>query len=232
MTTALQELEQLLPDLPKAIERRHLGDSLRRTVEILSDSSYQTRRLSAVLQIAKETEFASDHQQSAALSDLVEVAADVARRASTAETSEQLQTVKETYEEFRRTLAGVDRQLRINWRRVVERDFSSYIAIGGLLEKIEKTSDLGARLKACGQEAAEIRDSISAEDLSKAISHVRERRAELERKRGKLTQQPEVATFLNALADDSATLQMVTKRVYDWLAENGALDNFKVSALS
>jgi hypothetical protein len=115
---------------------------------------------------------------------------------------------------------------------VVTRDFAPLSAIGSLLEQIDKTSKLGQRLKTCGQKAEQIRDSIPAEELLKAISELRRERSALEVERASVTKDQEVDKFLNALAEGDATLRMVTERVRNWLEQNGALDNFAITPRS
>jgi hypothetical protein len=232
MTPVLVQLEELLPRLPAAVDRRRLGESLGKTADALRDSGRMIGRLEAVLTIAREIQFEADPNQAAALSELIDACDDTGKVIETAETPEQLRLVQDTYREFNGALTQVDRQLRPYWRRVVERDFAPLRAIGTLLQKIDKGSDLGKRLSACGQEAQQISDKIPAENLRDAIVRLRKQRAKLEAERVSVTKEPEVEKFLNALANGTATLQMVTAQVHNWLQRYGALDQFAITPRS
>jgi hypothetical protein len=232
MSAALEQLETLLPELPSAVERRQIGESLGKTAEAIKDSTRQIQRLIAVVEIARETGFNSDRNQAAALNDLIDASKDAAEMMLRAETADQLRSVQEAYRDFNLALVQVDRQLRPHWRRVVERDFTPLSAIGSLLGRIDSTSNLGQRLIACGREAEQISDRIAAEALRDAIVRLRQEREKLEAERISVTKEPEVDEFLNALAEGDATLQLVTERVYSWLKKNGALDRFKITPRS
>jgi hypothetical protein len=232
MSDPLLELEELLPQLPAAIERRRIGESLGKAAEELRDAPQQIQRFSAVLDIARETAFASDTNQAAAMEDLLECAVSAAKLMSSAQTADQLRSVQDGYKEFTQALRNLDRQLRPHWSRVVDRDFGPLCAIGSLLEKIDGTAELGRRLTTCGRNAQKVGDKISAEDLRDVIARLHQERNALEIERASVTKDPETDRFLNALAEGKATLRLVTPRVQAWLEQNGALDQFTITARS
>ncbi len=230
MSDALQELEQMLPEVPATVERRRLGETLDKTNERLSDADHQVHRLVALLEIAKETEFDTDSVQAEMLNELVAAARESADAMLEAETAEDLKEVQDAYSAFIKALANVERQLRPHWRGIVERDFKPLVAIGGLLQRIDATKDLGGRLISCGQDAERSVAATTADLLREAIHRLRENRTQLEADRASATNEPEVDAFLNALAEGRATLRMVTERVRSWLEHNEALDTFAVTA--
>lgn len=232
MSDSLLQLEELLPQLPAAIERRRIGESLGRTGEELRDAPQQIQRFSAVLDIVRETAFSSDTNQAAAMEDLLDSAVSAANLMSSAQTADQLRSVQDRYKEFTQALRNLDRQLRPHWIRVVDRDFGPLCAIGNLLEKIDGTAELGRRLTTCGRTAQKVGDKISAEDLRDVIVQLHRERAALEIERASVTKDPETDRFLNALAVGKATLRLVTPRVQAWLEQNGALDQFTITARS
>lgn len=232
MTSTLERLESLLPQLPSAVERRHLGESLRKLIEAIEDSPRQIQRLAAILEIAQETGFRSDVNQAATLKDLIESGREAADMMLMAETPEHLRSVQDSYKEFIFALMNLDRQLRPHWRRIVEQDFAPLSAVGSLLEKIGNASDLGKRLAKCGRQAQEMSDKLSAVEFRDAIVRLLREKTLLEAERTSLTNDSEVDQFLNALAEGNATLLLVTLRVQDWLEKNGALDRFSITARS
>src|SRR5262245_37844212 len=131
MRHALEELEELLPELSSAVERRQIGVNLGKTINALEDSSRQVERLIAVIQIARETSFETDPNQAETLNELIETSRDTADAMVKAETPDQVLYIQEAYKEFTRLLTAMDRQVRPHWRRIVERDFVPLSAIGG-----------------------------------------------------------------------------------------------------
>jgi hypothetical protein len=232
MTDNLLELEHLLPELPAAIERRRIGENLGKTATALQDAPRQIQRLTDVLTISRETGFDTDPSQAEAVKELITTAKDAATTMQEAQTADHLREVQDTYKDFVTALMNVDRQLRPHWRRIVQRDFTPLSAIGTLLERIDKTSELGRRLTTCGSEAEQLGDRIPVETLRKAIQRLGKERAILEIERASVTKEPEVDIFLNALAEGHATLRMVTDRVHSWLEQYDSLDSFAITPRS
>ena len=95
-----------------------------------------------------------------------------------ASTPDDLTFIHNNYPNFSKSVATVDRQIRVHWRHVAERDFRPLVAIGDLLQRLGVASDLGRRLRKCGEEALENRDTASAVDLLKTITVAQESRHE------------------------------------------------------
>lgn len=232
MTDQLAQLEEMLPTLGPALERRRIGESLGRTLAKLADADRLANRLRAVLQIAEEIRFGEEAQQGDELRDLVREARAFADDLQNAATPDDLTFICNNYPNFSKSVAIVDRQIRVHWRYVAERDFRPLVAIGDLLQRLGVASDLGRRLRKCGEEALENRDATPAEALLQSITRVRKTRSELDQERRSVTNDSEVDRFLTAIAEGNATLTLVTEGVRDWLARNRALDRFGVRAVS
>jgi len=228
MSDPLVELEQLLPQIAPAVERRHLGEILGQTVEKLRASDYVIKRFRAVLGISRTIDFKADPNQAAAESELITEGRNLASDLERAQTADDLRDIQAIYGEFARSLANVERQIRSHWSRIVQREFRPLISLGTLLERIGSASELGKKLRRCGEEAIVIRESVSADVLHTEIIRLRNLRASLDAERTTLSRDPEVDAFLNALAEGKATLQMVTERVLVWLRQNDALNQFTV----
>jgi hypothetical protein len=228
MSDPLVELEQLLPQIAPAVERRRLGVILGQTAEKLRGSDYVIKRFRAVLGISRTIDFKADPNQAAAENELITDGNNLASDLERAQTADDLRDIQTTYGEFAKSLANVERQLRSHWSRIVQREFRPLISVGTLLERIGSASELGKKLRQCGEEATGIRESVSADVLHTEIIRLRNLRASLDAERTTLSKDREVDAFLNALAEGGATLQMVTERVLNWLQQNGALDQFIV----
>ena len=232
MSDKLVELEVLLPQIGPALERRRIGESLGRAVEKLREADRTIARFRAILDIANEIEFDQEPLQAITLGELLDDAEALATDLEKARSSDDLSLVEAMYGDFIKSLSRADRSLRGHWNRIAERDFKPLVAIGGLLESTRIARDLGCRLRECGEEAMGIRESLSAEQLRAAILRVREISARLENERTSMTRNPEVDSFLAALANGRATLRMVTDGVREWLDQNRALDRFGIKPLS
>lgn len=232
MTDVLDELERLLPELEPSLERRRLGESLGRVVDALRESDRHVRRFKAILEIAYQTDFSGEPRQAEALSELMDAAEMAAEGMLKAAAADDLKIVQDDYAEFAKTMARTDRDnIRPHWARIVEREFKPLGAIGELLGKIDGVSDLGRRMVECSRDASQTLARMPpAEALLEDIRRLREERATLEAERDSLTNEPEVAAFLNALAEGRATLRFVTETVRAWLEEHGALDSFSIHA--
>lgn len=223
----LEELESLLPRIGPAIERSRLGHSLVDAAEKLKDFPRHLRRLIAVIDIARETEFGITGSQATPLREVLREADLLADELQTVADSDALRVVSASYSDFVKSLNNFERQLREHWTRTADREFTPLVTIGELLERLGVAVDLARRMITCGRDAQSF-GSKDAPDLREAILAVRRRRSELNRERSALTGNIEVDTFLDALANQRATLIDVTDGVRAWLASNDALSRFGV----
>ncbi|MEJ1935071.1 hypothetical protein WDZ92_33150 [Nostoc sp. NIES-2111] len=224
----LVELEGLLPDLPRALEHRRLGESLGRTASALRDWPRQESRLTALLEQGEETGFGANPQQVQVKQNALDAAAEAAAAMIEAATAEDLRDVNELYSNLRQPLASLEAVITTHWRSIVDTEFRPLSVIGGLLERIDDTSDLGHRLSACGREAEASTRAPSAEALRDAVQRLRRTRAALEEERRSLTGEPEVDRFLDAVARGGAALRMETPAVRAWIEAHDAMNIFVV----
>lgn len=230
MSDPLLELEQLLPQLAPALQRRKIGEHLGETVKALQDSKRHIRRLAALLKLDTLTRDATDGFEGEETRELKVTARSLAERMITAATAEQLRAVKDDYADFIKDLVRAQRGITERWTRIVRRDFQPLTTIGEALSEILPGSDLGQRLRECGDRAVA---STRASDLGRLcddIVSLQQQRKSLEGERTQMTTDPEIDLFLNAIASGTAPLALVTDRVRTWLAEKGALGNFTVTA--
>src|SRR5689334_3064308 len=100
MSDPLEQLEQLLPELPKALEKRNIGESLGKVATALADAPRQIERLKAILGTSGSTGFCDQPAQRASINDLLESADELAQLMLSATTSDQLSDVQHAYREF------------------------------------------------------------------------------------------------------------------------------------
>lgn len=225
----LVELEALLPGLPAAVDGRRLGEGLARATASLRTAERQIDRIDAILELAGLLEYGAAAPQSEILAEVREAADFAGESLETAETAQDLERAVSAFErELASAVNNLDRNLAQHWRSVSSRRFEPMVAIGNLLGRIDEGSDLGRRLAACGATARAVPEGIGGRALLDRARGLLEERAALERRRREELGEGDVADFVNALAEDRASLAMVTEEVRRWLDENHALERLKV----
>lgn len=225
----LSELEGYLGDLPAAIDSRRLGDGLQRASTVLRTSERQVDRVVALLELAGEIGFGETKQQAEMVEEVRDAAYDAGDALERAETPLDLDKALACYErDFGNLLNNLDRNMGQHWRSVVARQFEPMIAIGSLLGRIDADSDLGPKLAACGSDARASADGPGGRALSDRARRLLGEREALQARRRVELGEGDVAMFVNALAEDRATLDMVTDEVSAWLEENHARNKLKV----
>jgi hypothetical protein len=230
MADLLEDLESLLPALPQAVERRKLGDRLNKAVDALRTAPQQIARLEALFALADEIEFARQPQNAETLNDAKFDAAALGNDLSTFQDAEKLRSAISHYDDsfVKNTLPALDRAIRSHWRTIVADRFKSLAGVGDLLAKIEGTATLGKRMIDCSLRAQRSADGGTAPDL---LNQVRQLLLELENLRAEQASaltEGAIGTFLQAAAEQRATLLLVTPEVRTWLEENNALEKFRV----
>lgn len=233
MSDTLVALEGLLEELPDAADRRRLGDRLSQSMEVLRGADHQIGRLTAILDLANSTGFGVGGIQRETLMDLKEGACAVGEALETASTDDDLRDAIFQYEkEFQRTLGSTERAVRQHWASLASDSFRSLIPLGELLARIGVAPDLGRRLADCGRRALAPSDVGPVADLATRARSLLAEREALQVERADTIGAGDVGAFINALAEQRATLAMVTEDVRAWLKKNDALDRFSLAPRS
>jgi hypothetical protein len=223
MSDALVELEALLEELPAAVERRSLGEALTGASAKLRTAEHQVERIKALLSLADLVGFGSAPGQDDLVEDLRSEAADVGEALEAADKPDELERAVWRYEkDLAGEIGALDRALRQHWTQLSGRLFQPLVAVGELLRRISGESELGDQLVACGREAQSIPTGTPAPALLEAVRRLLTTRDQLQEQRRTALGEGEVADFINALAENRATLAMVTAEVRAWLDEHGA----------
>lgn len=225
----LSDLESMLADLPAAIDNRRLGDSLTRAIATLKTSERQVERIEALLGLTKDIGFGETKAQSDMVEELRDAAYVTGDQLERADTASSLEKAVFSYDhDLAKSLNNLDRNIGQHWRTLATREFEPLIAIGNLLTKIDSGSDLGAKLTACGASARATPEGLGGRPLFDHVTKLMKDRERLQARRHDELGNGDVAQFVNALAEDRATLMMVTPQVSKWLGENHAMDKLKV----
>lgn len=230
MTDALVEAEELLKQLPDAVSRRRLGERLGRAILDLRNADHQMKRIAALMETAKLTEFGKQSYQADALDEMIESTQDIGEALESAEDPEALRSAVDRYSnDLGKAISALDRLIQEHWTNVAREKFRPLVGVGGLLGSMNVPRNLGSRLIDCGNRGVAIQNISSAPERHDAIAALLKEYEVLSAERAAEIPDNEVGEFINALADKQATLAMVTNNVRQWLADHGALDRLGIT---
>jgi hypothetical protein len=228
MSDRLADLEALLDHLPAAVDRRRLGDRLTRSLDRIRNVPHNADRLAAAMELAQATGYSEVAQQAELLDEVRDEAFSVGEKLEEACSDETLRDAVDDYEAFLKSLSNLDRGLRLHWSVVAGQRYRPLISLGMLLQRTLVAPELGERLAACGQRAAAGGEATLRDLLAKAKSVAAEHET-LQSESGGLFSGGEIGAFIEAVADQRATLSHITPAVLAWLTEKNALDRFSLA---
>jgi hypothetical protein len=229
MSDQLEELEQLLEELPDAVDRRRLGDRLTQSMTTLHKADHNVERIEAVIELADLTGMASSGPAQV-VERLKEEAFEVGEWLETATSDEELRDAVYQYDKvLLRSLANCELTVRNHWQMAAAQRFRPLVALGELLQRINVRPDLGQRLVETGKRALNAHQAGSAKTLCAEVRALTAEQEALQNEQAELMSEGEIGSFITAVAEHKATLEMVTPKVREWLTQNGALDRFTIS---
>jgi hypothetical protein len=229
MIDQLEELEGLLTYLPDAIDRRRLGDRLTQSMTTLQNADHNIERIAAVIELADLTGMTSGGAGQV-VEKLKEEAFEVGQWLETASSDEELRDATYEYDKvLLRSLANCEINVRNHWQVSAAQQFRPLVALGELLQRINVRPDLGKRLAETGRRALGAHQTGSAKALCAEVRALTAEQQALQEERAELMSEGEIGGFITAVAENKATLEMVTPKVQQWLSENGALNRFAIT---
>lgn len=229
MSDPLEELETLLEQLPEAVDRRRLGDRLNQSMVTLRSADHNIERIEAVAQLADLTGMTAGGQGQV-VQKLRDEALEVGEWLESASSDDDLRDAVYEYDKvLLRTLANCELAVRNHWSVLAAQTFRPLVAFGELLQRINVEPELGARLVETGRRAVKAVDMGSAKALSSEVRELLAEKDALQAERAERISEGEIGSFITALAEHKATLEMVTPKVHEWLTDNGALDRFSIA---
>jgi hypothetical protein len=220
---ALEELEQLLPSIPAAVERQRIGAQLDRVNAKLNDFTSTKVRYAAVGAVAVLIDFDDEN-----ISEMRAAALDAGRDLRAAVDENTLDLAGRSYDDLKAAILAADKAARFQWRTIVANEYKSIAVVGALLQRFGDTVDVGKRMVALA-ERADRSAALPISELSAEIASIVSARANLEAEKASMTRNGEVDDFLTKLALGRATLSSVTPSVFSWLKDHDALDQLGVS---
>lgn len=230
MTDILPELEGLLPRIAPAREARQLGAILDKVAEKAADVERQGQRCQALVAMATALDGFSDAKVTAAAKAAIDAVRTTGDDLSTAVDVNGLELVLESLSDLANAVKDFDQTVRSVWADRSRTEYTSLIPVGQLLQHISGAEALGQDLAQLGARATALASrNQTATAMAPEIEQLEADRRSLLTRLKEVTANPEVETFITAVTQNRATLQLVTPGVLGWLSDRGALGAFKIT---
>jgi len=228
----LEELEKLIPKIEPAVRKSRFGEGLQKISDIAQFADNLRVNFRATLDVANRTEYGrrSDHVE--AIEKVVLEADTLSKVLLHSSNEDDLVRARALREDLQKSYESLFRSLRGHIERWVEEQFVSQRGYTDLLKKIPQTMAFGLAQEACCNEALRARTVRNAVEMQSIIQRVCEQRETLNTQKESLNQIPGAGNFLEAIAEQRATLADVTPEVMSWLVEMNALETFSVQSSS
>jgi hypothetical protein len=228
MTDPLEELENTSQVLPAAVAGVRLGDRATQRLQRFSDASRHELRLRAFVELAILLNGRSDAQVKEQVGCVLEDAFEVSTAMEKVCDEQTLEYAFEEYPTLIQSLSVLESQLRLLWTRMIDQQFVPLESVGKLLSAFPGARDLGLKMV---QAAAEARQCSQTPliDLAPKVRSLQTAREMLVAEQQSVAGNPKVAAFLQALAANRATLDLVETEVLEWLKGQDALRSLKVT---
>lgn len=227
MSDPLADLEALVPGLETAAAGVRLGEKAGTHLQRFSEAERQSARLGALIDLALLLGAQSDVQVRSSSEKCLHDAAEAAEAMIEATDEEGLGIAVEAYSDFGRSLQTLEATLRPVWATRADA-FNELASVGSLLATFAASADLGARMVAAAQAAQAARQGLGPEHLLTTARELLTLRQALLAEQQSVAGDPTVSTFLQALAEKRATLDLLSVEVLAWLRNEGALERLQV----
>jgi hypothetical protein len=224
----LEDLEKAAELLPAAAAGVKLGDQAKQKLERFTEVARHERRLKAAIELAAMLGGQDDTQMQSQVKRVLEAADDAADAMKEVDDEPSLGDAVTEFQTFVQSLSTLEVAVRPLWTRVIEQQYAPLQSVGALLKAFPNASDLGRRMVEAAQ-AAQKHAQTPVIELPAIVKPLAKLRGELIEEQQEVAGDPKVSAFLQALADDRATLDLLHEEVLKWLDGQGALSKLKVS---
>jgi hypothetical protein len=227
-TDTLSALEAALPRVHAALERKRLGDALKRAVAVLQPFDAHLTNLNS---LTRSSEILSEYvgPYASQIRTVLEEVEEIAEEMQEADSEIELNGLCHDYPALSaRLIPRLNQSIGHMADRYVSENIRSLGTLGRLLAKIGE-EELGSRLQKLERDAGELRHTPPSR-LPPALESIEEQRRARQAELKELAGDPEVDQFLLALSRGESSLKFVTPKVLDWLDQVDARDQFRISS--
>jgi len=226
-TSTLSKFDALLSALPAAYERRKLGKSLTKATTSVEGALPSIALLESLAPIASELIDSFDTEGREEVEKYLGHLRKAANVAMEATSQEHLAEVDATWHNIRQSCDRIKVDFLRAFKLLQKREFGSIVPLGQILMRLAETAEIGESLSSMGKLALSMEMPHTSSQLTKwkDLLHQRDliRQQLLE-----MGFSDEVQLFLNAVANDQASLSDLTPGVLAWLAERKATSAFRI----
>tara|TARA_R110001599_G_scaffold80524_2_gene217459 strand:- start:20290 stop:20988 length:699 start_codon:yes stop_codon:yes gene_type:complete len=230
--TPLDELETLLPRLRPAVEQARFGQGLSKFENAAQSIASVAPELDALFEVALDTGFLKRESDAGLIDDIVVTAIELAEILEGARTDGDVEKALAHFDRFESRISSAKVSIKRHWERRAADEFEPLRGYGRLLQRLPGLELLGAEYETFADSAKRSVASEKMSDLRTAIASLNSRKAELEAERQRQIKHETIGDFLNALAQNSATLKDLSPEVLDWLNEQEALADFRIEPVA
>ncbi len=225
---SLTRLEAALPLLQSAVDQQHLGKALTRASGATADMPRHNERLAA---LGATLSLLPDYLDGRAL-DIRNVAEDIldlGDAMKAAESSDDLDDIVRDVRKIDQFLSALHRAAVALAGAYCRDNVAPLRALEGLFGRMGRT-DLADAVDQLHKKESALAAAGNA--LPAKLAELQDARKSLASELTALASDPEVDAFLTSFARaGSVSLNLVTSKVLDWLADQSALDQFTVNAI-
>lgn len=230
MSDSLELLENLVSELPQARQAEMFGQALR-------DASRQLQALTPELGRLEECQHSIglldafwDGDEKREVVETLRQLDSLGKQIEAAQDRDQLAHVTEIALEAKPRIALVLRDGTRAWGRRVDSDLGSLGSLGTLLVQFADTRDLGVRMTALAATAASLKSVFPPQSGTlKQHERMLQDSEEVRKNLAAIGAGESVQRFLAALANATATLDMVDGDVLQWIQDRHAEKRFSLS---
>lgn len=226
--TALEALEGVIGLLPDAAKKSGFGSELRNAAAVPEEAQKLCDRAEDLIRLAACLGALNHEGRREQLEELVYDCLEAGKALEEARDAPSLARARQKISDLRAPVNNLNRSVVEDWQACQGNVFRPLKPYGELLKQIGGLERLGEEFVQLAEDVARIRSGDNASTLLNAVTAAFSRLEELQVRRSASLSDPAIGAFLNALAEQRATLSDLSEEVLDWLRDRNALSRFEI----
>ena len=223
----LDALETLLSELPSAVERSDLGGALDLAADAITKHSSSLEQLKQLGEAAPSIRPTLEPTDLALWTSALGGLSDLGTLMSKASTVDELNTIRHKVNAIDTTIQTLKAGALRAWSTKLARELLPTIKLADALKGIPETRAIGLRIDSLKTKVSALEYLLPVKGVidsyHKYLEEAGRIRSELSDIGGE-----EVVVFLRAVAEDNATVDILTEKVLTWIRSKGLSKRFKV----